>query len=251
VESIKEIFHKFSPFLEDIQRRLYITSIIFIVSFAAGFFSTSRLLKVILSFFVIEDVVIATTSPFQFADLSIDIGLFSAFLICFPVFAYHAYLFLRPALSRRERIKFFAFIPMTVILFVFGFSYGFLILYYALLVLAKINVVVGVQNIWDIGMFLSQIILTSAFLGALFQFPLVVTYLIRAGFISVTVLKSKRRVALFIIFVFTTLLPPTDGLSLLAMALPLILLYEITILVNSRVGKVSMINNRAADFTRI
>jgi sec-independent protein translocase protein TatC len=110
-------------------------------------------------------------------------------------------------------------------------------MYYALTILAAVNVRVGIENIWDIGMFLSQIILTSALLGALFQFPIVMTYIIKLRILDVELLKGKRRVAYFVIFIFTTLLPPTDGLSLIAMALPLILLYEATIFVNSRSRK--------------
>jgi sec-independent protein translocase protein TatC len=122
-------------------------------------------------------------------------------------------------------------------LFVLGFSYGFAIMYYALVILAQINVNIGIQNIWDIGMFLSQIVLTSTLLGVLFQFPIVFTFIIRSGLVEVKFLREKRRIAVLIIFIFTSLLPPTDGLSLIAMALPLVLLYEVTILINSRFGK--------------
>lgn len=106
-------------------------------------------------------------------------------------------------------------------------------MYYALMILAEINIQVGIKNIWDVGMFLSQIILTSALLGALFQFPLLMTLLVRFGLLNIALLKEKRRISYFIIVVFVTLLPPTDGLSLLAMALPLVFLYEVTIFVNS------------------
>jgi sec-independent protein translocase protein TatC len=146
-------------------------------------------------------------------------------------------MFLKPALTIRERGLFFSLIPLTLILFIWGFMYGFGLMYYALIVLAEINVRMGIQNIWDIGLFLSQIILTATLLGVLFQFPIVITFIIRTGVFDVTFLRQKRRVAMLIIFIFTSLLPPTDGLSLVAMALPLILLYEVTILVNSKFRK--------------
>lgn len=237
MEKIKAFIAKFTPYLEDIRRRLYAVAIFFIIFFVVGFFSTGTVLKYILSFFEIKDVVIATTSPFQFADLSINIGLFSAFLISCPILVYHIFMFLRPALTKKEKGLFFFLLPVTLFLFIVGFVYGFLILYYALILLAQINSAIGVRNIWDIGMFLSQIILTSTLLGVLFQFPIVCTFILKLGLFDVQFLRQKRRLAVLIIFIFTSLLPPTDGLSLLAMALPLILLYEVTILVNSRFGK--------------
>lgn len=238
MERLKEFVGRFTPYLEDIRRRLYVTAILFAVLFAAGFLSASSIIKFILSFFEIKDVIIATTSPFQFADLSIDIGLLIALIFTCPVLVYHIFAFLKPALSKRERRFFYSLMPLSVVLFVLGFVYGFLILYYALIVLAQINVSIGVQNIWDIGMFLSQIVLTATLLGLLFQFPIIMTYILKTGITDVDFLRKKRRIAVFIIFIFTTLLPPTDGLSLLAMALPLVLLYEITILVNSRTRQV-------------
>lgn len=243
MERIKSFIVKFTPYLEDIRERLYVISIVFASFFVIGFLSTSRILKYVLSFFDIENVIIATTSPFQFADLSIDIGLFLAFCVSSPVLVYNLFRFLRPALTRTERLTFILLIPLATFLFFCGFSYGFFIMYYALIVLAKINVVIGIQNIWDIGMFLSQIIFTSTLLGVLFQFPIVLTVIIRSRFLSVGFLKEKRRVAVVLAVMCTALLPPTDGLSLIAMALPLILLYEATILVNSRFVGSKIITN--------
>lgn len=243
MERIKAFISKFTPYLEDIRSRLYKISILFALLFVAGFLSTSQILKHILSLFDIKDVVIATTSPFQFADLSINIGLFAAFLVSCPVLIYNVFAFLKPALTKKEKGLFFSLVPLTLLLFFFGFAYGFSIMYYALIILSQINVHIGIQNIWDIGMFLSQIVLTSTLLGVLFQFPIVVTFILRMGFFDVAFLKKKRRVAVLIIFIFTSLLPPTDGLSLMAMALPLILLYEVTILVNSRFRKQEIIIN--------
>ncbi len=226
---------KYGPYLEDIRGKVYFSAICFALFFVAGFFSTGFIIKNFIAFFHMKDVVIATTSPFQFADLSINIGLLVAFAFTCPVVIYQVFMFLRPALTKKERFTFFSLIPLTLILFVSGFLYGFAILYYALIILANINTSLGVQNIWDIGMFMTQIILTATLLGVLFQFPIIVSYLIKLGFFDVSLLKKKRRLAIMVIFLFTTLLPPTDGLSLLAMALPLIALYEATIFVNANI----------------
>ncbi len=245
MEKFHELVLTYTPYLEDIRRRIYVTAILFLVFFVVGFFSTAKIIHLFVTFFDISNVVIATTSPFQFADLSIDIGLLFAFAFSCPIAVFQIFMFLRPALTKKERWRFFFTVPVTLMLFIGGFLYGFFIMYYALIVLAGINTSLGIQNIWDIGLFLTQIILTSTLLGVLFQFPIVMTYVIKIGFISVQFLKQKRRIAIFVIFLFTTLLPPTDGLSLLAMALPLIVLYEMTILLNSKYfrAKKILINN--------
>lgn len=223
----------FLPYLEDLRRRLYWSTIIFGIVFIGGFFSSAFVLKHFISFFNIKDVLIATTSPFQFADLAVDIGFFFAIIITLPLVIFHVYSFLRPALTSREKKWFVLSIPLSLLLFVSGFLYGFLILYYSFQLLAELNESLGIKNIWDIGSFLSQIFITSSLLGIVFQFPLILSFGIKLQIIHSSFLKQKRRVALFIIFVIVSLLPPTDGLSLIAMALPLIILYEATILINT------------------
>jgi len=62
----------------------------------------------------------------------------------------------------------------------------------------------------------------------------VIRFLIRIGVMSIEFLRSKRRHAIVVIFIIVSLLPPTDGLSLVLMATPLVLIYELTILFNRK-----------------
>ncbi|MEY4602504.1 MAG: hypothetical protein RL292_445 [Candidatus Parcubacteria bacterium] len=233
----------FLPYLEDLRQRIYWSTIIFGIVFIGGFFSSAFVLKHFISFFDIKDVLIATTSPFQFADLAVDIGFFFAIIITLPLVIFHLYSFLKPALTRTEKLWFTLSIPLSLLLFVCGFTYGFFILYYSFQLLAELNQGLGIKNIWDIGTFLSQIFITSSLLGIVFQFPLILSLGIKLSLINSDFLKQKRRVALFIIFIIVSLLPPTDGLSLIAMALPLVVLYEATILLNTNNKKHVWIRN--------
>ena len=191
-------------------------------------------MKHILSFVRIDQVTIATSSPFQFADIAMDFGFFSAIMVCVPYIIYSFYIFIVPALTRNEKIKLLKSIPISIVLFIAGFAYGFFILYYALELLASINTSLGIANFWNIGQFLSQILITSALLGLVFEFPLLLTLLIRLGVLAPQTLRDNRRVAYFSMVALTALLPPTDGISLLAISLPLVLLYEVTILINNK-----------------
>ncbi len=206
----------------------------FVVSFLVGFLSTGMILKKMLSLIQLDQVTIATSSPFQFADIAMDFGFFMAIIVCAPHIIYSFYVFIIPALTRREKIKLFKSIPLSLGLFIIGSFYGFLILYHALGLLASINAGLGIANFWNIGQFLSQIFITSALLGLVFQFPLLLTLLIRLDILTSQTLKNYRRIAYVLIVSLAALLPPTDGPSLIAMSLPLVLLYEMTILLNNR-----------------
>ncbi len=218
--------------MEDLRRRLFIGVILFVSLLVGGFLSAGIILKKVLSILHFDQVVIATTSPFQFIDLAMDVGFFLAIMVSTPYAIYSFYAFAVPALTRREKINLLKSIPLSIILLIIGFSYGFFILYYSLGILALVNVSLGIANIWDISQFLSQIFITSALLGLVFEFPLLLTLLIKMGIITPQALKDKRRIAYFAIFCLVALLPPTDAISLVAMAFPLVLLYEMTIWFN-------------------
>lgn len=232
MEGFEKKIAVYYPYLEDIRRRLFNLVIFFIIFFVIGFCFSGQILKVIVNFFKLQDATIVTSSPFQFFDLAMSVGIYTGLIICFPLFIYHLYSFLKDGLNQNEKKVFFILLPIGLVLFLAGFAYSFAILYFTLNSIATINVGLGMQNFWDINKFLLQIILTSVLLGVIFQFPIVLTFLVKIGVITSKFLKEKRRHAVVVIFILTSLLPPTDGLSLVIMVLPLIALYEITIMTN-------------------
>jgi sec-independent protein translocase protein TatC len=234
MEEFKKSIGRFMPYLEDLRHRLFIGGILYAVSFIVGFFLTSIFVRKIVSFVNIETVTITATSPFQYVQVAMNFGFFMATMIIVPYIIYSLYVFILPALTKTEKIKLFKSIPVSVLLFILGFFYGFFILYFALEVLAAINTSLGVANYWNIGKFLSQLLTTSALLGLVFEFPLLLSLFIMFGVVTTETLKNNRRVAYMILLCATVLLPPTDVVSLVAMVLPLLVLYEITIVLNTK-----------------
>ena len=219
-------------YLDDIRQKVFNIVIVFVVFFLGGFFLTAPILRQVVKLFQIVNVTIVTNSPFQYLDLAMNTGLIIALIICAPVLVYYIYDFLKDGLNKKEKI-FLILLPVALILFLLGFGYGFGILYFCLNAIAQVNVGIGIQNLWDIDKYLSQIVVTSILLGFIFEYPIILTFLLKAKFIKVSFLKTNRRYAIAIIFIFVSLLPPTDGLSLIIMAVPLVLIYELTIFFNS------------------
>ncbi len=233
MDNFNDKYEKYYPYLEDLRKRIYTGFILFAIFFVLGFFQTSNILRFIISNFDIKNVVIATTSPFQFTDLATNIGFFSAVIVTIPYFIYSLYAFIFPALKKKERKWFYSSIPFCLMLFVFGFVYALFILLYTLQILADINSNAGIQNIWNVSDFMIQVFMTASFLGLFFEFPIIITFMLKTKILTLKTVKDKRRLAYFLIFCIVALLPPTDGISLIVISLPLILLYEVTILVNN------------------
>ena len=217
-EELNENVEKFLPYLKDLLTRLYRGIILLVVFFVIGFLSAGVIVKKLLEFTKVEGVTIATSSPFNFINIAVDIGFFLAIIVFVPYIIYSFYAFIVPALTRSEKIKLLKSIPLSIGLFVAGFSYGFFILSFSLELLASINISLGIANFWNIGQFLSQMFITAALLGLVFEFPIALTLLARLGIITSQMLKDKRRIAYFSLIILTALLPPTDGISLIAMS---------------------------------
>lgn len=232
MEEFKKFIIDYGPYLEDLRKRVIDITICFILFFLVGFFSAGYLLQFFIKFFSFNNVSITTTSPFQFIGLAVDTGLSIAVILILPLILGHFYAFVRPGLEKHEKLSFLKSIPVTMILFLSGFFYGGFVLYFGLGAIANLNESIGLKNFWDISLFLSQLFLTASLLGVLFEFPVIITGLIRWQFFDLETLSSKRRIAIAVIFIIVSLLPPTDGLSLVIMAVPMVGLYEITILYN-------------------
>lgn len=233
MDKISQLFQSYLSYLEEIRKRIYFLAIFFLLAFIVGFFSTGLVIKYLLQFFKIENTVVAVNSPFQFFSVATSIGFVSAVTFTFPLVIYSVFSFLRSALTKREKRIFIFLIPISIILFGIGFTFGILVMHYTFSLLAGINERLGIKNIWDVGFFLSQAFSTAVLLGLIFEFPVILTALIRLGLVSLSFLRRKRRLVIVFSFIVIALLPPTDGLSLILMVLPVILLYEITIFINS------------------
>ncbi|MBP6948680.1 MAG: twin-arginine translocase subunit TatC [Candidatus Pacebacteria bacterium] len=234
-ETIEEIhkpsiLQEYYVYLEDMRVLLYQSTILFIITFIVGFIFSGKIIQLFLTLFDIKSVSVVVTSPFQFLDLATDISLFIALFISIPFTIIRIYMFLRPAISKSELRSFFFAIPISFILFIFGTLYGFTSLYYGLQIIAQVNVSFGLQNLWDVGTFIAQLSTTAVILGGLFQFPLFIFLLSKLGIVTRKMLVHRRKIAYSTIIIVVALLPPTDGLSLIIMSLPLIILYELMIL---------------------
>lgn len=221
-------------YFAEMRKRFFRCLLFFLLAFLLSFLFSEKIFKVFLGVFKLKDVQIVTTSPFQFFGLAINVAISIAIILTFPIVVYNIFSFLSPALTKKEKRGFIKIIFLSIIFFIGGFLFGVNVLSYILVIFADYNTKIGLANMWDIGAFSSQIFLTAAFLGIIFQFPIILTVLIEKGVISLETVKKKRKWAILLAFIIAALLPPTDGLSLIIMALFLILIFEITLLYNRK-----------------
>ncbi len=215
------LINKYSPFLTEIRKRILFTISIFAVSTFVGFVFYERIIKFLIDILSLKGINIVFTSPFQFINLAISCGIATGLVIVFPLVIYQVLSFLRPALRGSEYKMLVYFLPFSIVLFLIGFSFGFLIMKWQIQIFLAKSISLGIGNILDISRLLNVVLLTSIFLGIGFQFPIIMLLLLRIGIIKHSSL-SKRRLWVYLgSFIFTILLPADSILADVLLTFPL------------------------------
>jgi sec-independent protein translocase protein TatC len=169
---------------------------------------------------------------------TLTISAYFALLLALPVILYQAYAFVLPAFNRTEQRVALPLMLLVPLLFVTGVAFGyFVVLPPAIHFLQTFN-----SDSFDVLLqarpYYSFVALTLAALGILFQIPVAVLALTRLGIVTPASLRRTRRYAIVLIAVVAMLLPGTDPVTTLLEMVPLIALYELSILLASWLERV-------------
>ncbi len=225
--------------LEELRHRLIYPIVTFILVFIISMPFSKLLLHVFLSPF--EGVVsrFIFTKPFESFWVHIKICAYFAFFVAVPFLLWQMWLFVSPALYPNERKLAKAVILSIITLFIIGTSFGyFIILPHALSFLINSFSYDNIQPFISISDFLSFALKFSLAFGFSFQTPVVVVMLTKMGLVEIGILKKFRPYAIVSAFVIAAIITPTpDALTQTALAIPLIILWELGIFASKIINK--------------
>jgi len=154
----------------------------------------------------------------------------SGIILAMPYLIYQLLMFVSPALTQKEKKYVFTVLPWVTLMFMGGVAFGYFILVPpATRFLITFGSDIAVPQI-KIGNYISVVTRLLLAIGLVFEMPLVTTVLVRLGVITPQWLSSKRKLAIIFAFILAAIITPTfDPINQSLVAVPLIMLYEMSI----------------------
>lgn len=223
-----------------------------LISFFLVFFITFYFAKPIFSFLIQpalhDGYKLQVLDIFEFFFVTVKLSAFVSLIVGFPLIATQIWLFVAPGLYRQEKRAFLPFLMATPFMFYAGCAVMYyIVMPYVIDFMLTQYAPSDVEKNLRASDYLERVLQLVFAFGFAFEMPVLLILLVRVGIATSDGLRSKRRYAIVICFVIAAVLAPPDVISQIALAVPLLLFYEISILVGSWIEKKREEEEKKAD----
>jgi sec-independent protein translocase protein TatC len=223
----------FTEHLEELRSRLIVCFVAIAIGFAVSYGFKERLFK-ILTAPLIEvmqegDKLIFTGLPEAFFTY-LKVAFLAGCLLAAPVIIYEFWMFVAPGLYRKERRILAPIVILSTFFFVGGALFGYFLVFpwgFEFFLGFATEIIRPLPSMKEYLGFATKLLIAF---GLVFELPLVITFMARLGLVSVDFLRKNRRYAVLLFFIGAAILTPPDVVTQIMMAVPLMVLYEISIL---------------------
>ncbi|PHR14701.1 MAG: twin-arginine translocase subunit TatC [Aequorivita sp.] len=160
-------------------------------------------------------------------------SIYAGIIIAFPYILYEFWRFISPGLKEKERKSSRGFIVIASVLFFMGVLFGYyLITPLSINFLGSYQVSKEVFNDFDLDSYISLVRTSVLACGIVFELPIIMYILTKIGLVTPEILKKYRKFALIIVLILSAVITPPDIVSQVIVAIPILILYEVSIYIS-------------------
>jgi len=175
--------------------------------------------------------------------LKLQMAFVMGIVLSFPFVLYYIWSFVSPGLYRSEKKWILPLVFTATFLFLVGASLSYFLVLPYMLKFVKNFLPADITQMVTIGDFVGKLLKFTVLFGVIFQLPLLSYILAKIGIIKYTLMKRYRRYAIVSIFIIAAILTPPDPYSQIVLAIPLLVLYEVSILVARIAGRKTVLQS--------
>tara|TARA_B100000579_G_scaffold177402_1_gene144574 strand:+ start:1847 stop:2572 length:726 start_codon:yes stop_codon:yes gene_type:complete len=225
-------------FLEHmLELRTRLLKIFFSIIFfsAIGYLNSNSIISFLLDPINTPSVNLQVLKITSIFSIKLLVAFFFGIIISFPISIYHILSFIIPAINNKMTLaRILSFILLSSFLFIIGLLFGYYILIpFSVNFFKSISIplIDSISLNYTLENYLIYLIWILIISSSIYQLPVFMIFFVRIGFLDINDLQANRRYVVVIFFILAAILTPPDPLSQLMIALPLIFLYEITLII--------------------
>ena len=227
-----------SGHLRELRNRILVCVLLLLAVFALCLSFAPRIVTLLTDMGKRFDYVYVYIAPQELFLVYMNVALVGAVVVCFPVLAYQVYAFCSPGLSGKERTYISGALIAGALCFLLGVAFAYFIsLPFMLRFLIQFTGEVDVSASISIQSYISFLLTVFVIFGLVFELPVVTVLLTGLGIVKAEWLAKGRKVMIVIIFVLAAIITPPDIVSQIMVAVPMLALYELSIVLSRLVGK--------------
>lgn len=234
--------------LEELRKRIILILLVLLLSLIAGLFAADPILSYLKHTPPASEVQWHAFSPWDGINIYMKFGFIVALTVSLPFTLYQIWRFVSPGLTRAEQKATLRYIPGAVVLFLIGLAFAYWIVFpMAFYFSTKVTHSIGLTQTYGISQYFSFMFNIIVPMSLMFELPMVVLFLTKLRILNPLRLRRMRRYAYMLLVIVSTIITPPDMISDILVAIPLIALYEFSVLLSSIVYRKRLAADKDTD----
>ncbi|RKN82277.1 twin-arginine translocase subunit TatC [Paenibacillus ginsengarvi] len=225
--------------LTELRKRLIWIVAVLVVAMIGGFFAAKPIIVYLMHSEPASSIITLNTfSPWDAIRLYMQFSFAIGLVVTLPFTLTQLWLFVRPGLLDHEKKATLRYIPGAVLLFLLGLSFAYFVIFpMAFYFTSNVTQSLSLTETYGAAQYFSFMFNILLPMALLFELPVVVMFLTKLRILNPSRLQKLRRYAYLVLVVIATVVTPPDFISDILVAIPMILLYEVSIMLSARIYK--------------